>query len=52
VQDHLGDLRFRQKRYGDAAEAWQRALDGDGQSIDRAKIEQKLREARSKREAR
>jgi tetratricopeptide (TPR) repeat protein len=50
VQDHLGDLRFRQKRYGDAAEAWQRALDGDGQSIDRAKIEQKLRDARSKLE--
>ena len=37
VQDHLGDLRFRQQRYSDAAQAWQRALDGDGQSIDRAK---------------
>ena len=52
VQDHLGDLRFRQQRYADAAEAWQRALAGDGQSIDRAKIEQKLREARSKLESR
>jgi tetratricopeptide (TPR) repeat protein len=52
VQDHLGDLRFRQQRYSDAAQAWQRALDGDGQSIDRAKIEQKLREARSKLESR
>ena len=52
VQDHLGDLRFRQQRYADAAEAWQRALTGDGQSIDRAKIEQKLREARSKLESR
>jgi tetratricopeptide (TPR) repeat protein len=52
VQDHLGDLRFRQQRYGDAAEAWQRALAGDGESIDRSKIEQKLREARSKLELR
>ncbi len=52
VQDHLGDLRFRQQRYADAAAAWQRALAGDGQSIDRVKIEQKLREARSKLESR
>jgi tetratricopeptide (TPR) repeat protein len=52
VQDHLGDLRFRQQRYGDAAEAWQRALAGDGESIDPSKIEQKLRDARSKLELR
>jgi tetratricopeptide (TPR) repeat protein len=52
VQDHLGDLRFRQKRYSDAADAWQRALAGDGQSIDRTRIEQKLRDARSKLELR
>lgn len=48
VQEHLGDLRFRQQRYADATSAWQRALAGDGQSIDRAKIEQKIREARSR----
>jgi tetratricopeptide (TPR) repeat protein len=48
VQDHLGDLRLRQERYGDAADAWQRALAGDGQSVDKSKIEQKLRDARSK----
>jgi tetratricopeptide (TPR) repeat protein len=50
VQDHLGDLRFKQKRYEDAASAWQRALGGDGRDIDRAKIEQKLRDARSRLE--
>jgi tetratricopeptide (TPR) repeat protein len=48
VQDHLGDLRFKQKRYGDAAAAWERALSGDGQSIDRTKIEKKLRDARGR----
>ena len=36
VQDHLGDLRFKQRRFADAAAAWERALGGDGQSIDQA----------------
>jgi tetratricopeptide (TPR) repeat protein len=48
VQEHLGDLRFKQQRYGDAVRAWERALAGDGQSIDRTEIEQKLRDARSR----
>ena len=48
VQDHLGDLRFKQRRFADAAAAWERALVGDGQSIDRAKIEGKIREARGR----
>lgn len=52
VQDHLGDLRYRQQRYSEAAEAWKRALAGDGQAIDRAKIERKLREALSRMERR
>lgn len=46
IQDHLGDLRFRQERFADAAAAWERALAGDGESIDRAAIEKKLDEAR------
>jgi tetratricopeptide (TPR) repeat protein len=48
VQDHLGDLRFKQRRFADAAAAWERALGGDGQSIDRAKIQNKIREARGR----
>jgi tetratricopeptide (TPR) repeat protein len=48
VQDHLGDLRFKQQRYRDAAAAWEQALTGDGQSIDRSKIEQKIRDARGR----
>ena len=48
VQDHLGDLRFKQQRFADAAAAWERALSGDGQSIDRSRIEKKIREARGR----
>ncbi len=52
VQDHLGDLRFRQQRFADAVAAWERALAGDGQSIDREKIEKKLRGVRDRLENR
>jgi tetratricopeptide (TPR) repeat protein len=48
VQDHLGDLRFKQRRFADAAAAWERALGGDGQSIDKSKIQGKIREARGR----
>jgi tetratricopeptide (TPR) repeat protein len=48
VQEHLGDLRFKQQRFADAASAWERALSGDGQSVDRARIEKKLRDVRSR----
>jgi cytochrome c-type biogenesis protein CcmH/NrfG len=48
VQDHLGDLRFWQQRYADAVVAWERALAGDGESIDRAVVERKLRDARAR----
>jgi tetratricopeptide (TPR) repeat protein len=48
IQDHLGDLRYRQGRLSEAIEAWERALKGDGESIDRSVIEKKLREARTR----
>ena len=48
VQDHLGDLRFRQGRYQEASAAWERSLAGDGDSIDRAEIERKVRTAKGK----
>lgn len=48
VQDHLGDLRFKQGRYADAIAAWERSLTGDGESIDRTAIERKMRQAREK----
>jgi len=49
VQEHLGDLRFKQQRYAEATAAWERALRGDGQLSDRARIEKKLRDARTKK---
>ena len=52
IQDHLGDLRFKQKRYSDATEAWERSLAGDGESIDRARIQKKIQDAKSRLEAR
>jgi tetratricopeptide (TPR) repeat protein len=52
IQDHLGDLRFKQRRFADAAAAWQRSLAGDGESIDRPRIEKKIQDARSRMEAR
>jgi tetratricopeptide (TPR) repeat protein len=48
VQDHLGDLRFKQQRFADAVAAWERSLAGDGEAIDRARVEQKLRDARGR----
>lgn len=48
VQDHLGDLRVRQQRFDQAVAAWERALAGDGEDIERAVIEKKLRDARAR----
>jgi tetratricopeptide (TPR) repeat protein len=48
IQDHLGDLRFKQRRFADAAAAWEQSLKGDGESIDRPAIEKKIAEARSR----
>jgi tetratricopeptide (TPR) repeat protein len=47
VQDHLGDVFARQGRWADAITAWTRALAGDG-GIDRAVVEKKIQDARSK----
>jgi tetratricopeptide (TPR) repeat protein len=52
IQDHLGDLRFKQRRFSDATTAWQRALNGDGESIDRPAIEKKIVDAKARLENR
>ena len=52
IQDHLGDLRFKQRRFSDATAAWQRALNGDGESIDRPAIEKKIVDAKARLEYR
>jgi tetratricopeptide (TPR) repeat protein len=49
IQDHLGDLRLKQNRRTDAIAAWQRALAGDMESLDRATLQKKIDAARKSR---
>ena len=48
IQDHYGDVLFKLSRYDDAIAAWNRAMDGDGDSIDRAGIDKKIKSAKQK----
>lgn len=48
IQDHYGDVLSRRGRHGEAIAAWERALAGDGEQIDRAAIEKKIKAARTK----
>ena len=48
IQDHLGDLRFKQQRFAEAAAAWERSLAGDGESIDRGRVQKKLQDVKSR----
>ena len=48
IQDHLGDLLNRQGQYQEAIDAWQKALEGDGDSISRSELDDKIRSARQK----
>jgi tetratricopeptide (TPR) repeat protein len=48
IQDHLGDLRQKQNRPAEAIAAWQKALAGDGESIDTAKIQRKIAAAKKR----
>jgi tetratricopeptide (TPR) repeat protein len=48
VQDHYADLLFRMGRYDAAIDAWNKALSGDGDSIDRGDIDRKIRSAKQK----
>jgi tetratricopeptide (TPR) repeat protein len=48
VQDHYGDVLFKLGRYDDAIGAWQKALKGDGDTIDKNDLDKKIRSARQK----
>jgi tetratricopeptide (TPR) repeat protein len=48
IQDHYGEVLFRLGRYDEAIAAWTRALSGDGDSINRADIDRKIRNAKQK----
>jgi tetratricopeptide (TPR) repeat protein len=47
IQEHLGDLYFQMKRYGDATTAFDRALVGDREDVDVAGITKKRDRAKS-----
>ena len=49
IQDHLGDLRQKQNRPAEAVAAWQKALAGDGDALDRAKVQKKIEAAKKVR---
>jgi tetratricopeptide (TPR) repeat protein len=48
IQDHYGDVLLKLGRYEEAIAAFNRALTGDGDSIDRAEIDRKIRTAKQK----
>jgi tetratricopeptide (TPR) repeat protein len=48
VQDHYGEVLLKLGRYDEAIAAFNRALSGDGDSIDRADIDRKIKTARQK----
>jgi tetratricopeptide (TPR) repeat protein len=48
VQDHFGDLLFRLGRYAEAIAAWRQALGGDGDELNAAAVERKIRSAAEK----
>jgi predicted Zn-dependent protease len=48
IQDHHGDVLAKRGRTGEAIAAWERALAGDGEQIDRAAIEKKIKGAKAR----
>ena len=48
VQDHLGDVHAQRGSTQEAIAAWTRALEGDGQGIEKASVEKKIANAKIK----
>jgi len=48
IQEHYGQVLFKLGRYDEAIAAWTRALNGDGDSIDKGDIDKKIRAAKQK----
>jgi tetratricopeptide (TPR) repeat protein len=48
VQDHWGDVLAKRGRLADAISAWRLSLAGDGETIDRAVVERKIKDAQGK----
>jgi tetratricopeptide (TPR) repeat protein len=49
IQDHHGDALARLGKYQEAIVAWDRALKGDGNEIDKVAVEKKIRDARTRK---
>ena len=49
IQDHHGDLLAKRGQTVEAIAAWERALAGDGEQIDRAAIEKKIKAAKTRK---
>jgi len=50
IQDHYGDVLARRGKYPEAIIAWERALKGDGEDIDKPAVEKKIRDARARKQ--
>jgi tetratricopeptide (TPR) repeat protein len=48
IQDHHGDVLFKMGRLDEAIVAWTRALNGDGDSVNRGDIDKKIRTAKQR----
>jgi tetratricopeptide (TPR) repeat protein len=48
IQAHFGDVLFKIGRYDEAIAAWTRAMSGDGDDVDRADLDKKIRAAKQK----
>ena len=48
IQDHLGDVHARRGSLQEAIAAWTRALEGNGQGIEKSGVEKKISDAKTK----
>ncbi|MCM3879476.1 MAG: tetratricopeptide repeat protein [Vicinamibacterales bacterium] len=48
IQSHLGDALLKRGLYQDAIDAWQRAIDGDGDAVSRSELDDKIKSARQR----
>ena len=50
IQEHFGDVLAQRGKFQEAIAAWERALKGDGEDVDKSLIEKKNREARARKQ--
>ena len=48
IQSHFGDVLDKRGLYQEAIDAWQLAIDGDGDSVSRSELDDKIKSARQK----